>query len=150
MDTFKNEVFKIMLKIFPALREMEYKGNICTGRDVRDALINTSQPELCKLTIGGHYSKDKVMGTFDIGEAARNFPKLEELEVSCCNIMISDANQQFDLPCLQKLELKDVKIDDNVGKILASKLPIRTDYVRVRLHGWDTCFHKKSLKIFYY
>jgi len=111
-------------KVFSGLRELALRndkyGSFMKG------LSSTYLPYLRKLTISG-YDIGNITETFDIGRAARNFPDLEYLDAYYCKIEISDDGQQIFFPCLQKLELDQVKIDDDNIKILAAKLPANID-----------------------
>ena len=104
--------------------------------DLMNQLCNTNHPTLVKIhTSGAYYDERDKIDILDIGKVARNFPKLEELEVSECKIEISDVDQDFHFPCLQKLQL-DVQIDDDSKKLLAANLPIFIDL--------NKCFSPRS------
>ena len=106
------------LKMFPGLRELELElGD--NFLEFMEGLTNTYLPCLWKLDITGSYDVRRN-NMFDFGKAARNFPKLEHLEVANCFIKISDGDQQFDFPSLLNLKLTDVVIHDVDSKILTA------------------------------
>ena len=111
--------------MFPGLRELQLRN-----KTDEDFMKGSNHSTLCNLNITGNYLHGKIVDTFDIGKAARNFPKLEHLKVTCCKIEISDPKEQFDFPCLQNLELRNVEIDDDNIKILAANLPISIDLTK--------------------
>ena len=123
-DFFCGQDVNIILKMFPGLRELELR-NVEFGNVMRVFTI-TYLPCLYKLNIRGYRWAEIRKDTFDIGRAARHFPELEELKVSDCKIEVSDTDQQFHFPCLQKLELENVDIDDDIN-ILAANLPVCID-----------------------
>ena len=123
---YNGKDINLVLKMFPGLKELTLENGIygCFMR----GLSSTYLPYLMKLHIFGYDIDDGIeIDTFDIGKAAGNFPKLEDLVVSDCRIEISDSVQEFHFPCLQKLKLEDVEIDDDNIKILTANLPEAID-----------------------
>ena len=124
-NTSKVECHKLLSKMLPGIRELELTNDENGGDFMKD-LTNAKLPCLWKLSISGYGFQGENV-TFHIGKAARNFPKLEDLEAFHCKIEISDSDQQFDFPCLQKLKLVNVEIDDYTINTLAANLPVYID-----------------------
>ena len=123
-EIFPGQDINIILKMFPGLRELKIT-NSTEDPEFMKKFNNAHLPYLCKLKIMGGIN-DTIDVPFDFGNTARNFPNLEVLKVSYFKTEISDSDQQFEFPCLQKLEIENVVIDDETIKILAANLP---DYI---------------------
>ena len=112
-----------ILEMFPGLKELKLAAYI--DCDFMRNLPNCSISDLWKLEIS---ALCRTVNTFDIGKAARNFPKLEDLQVYGCRIEVSDGDEEFEFPSMQNLVLEDVEIYEDTVKILAAKLPITIDF----------------------
>ena len=115
-----------ILKMFPGLQELEFEGHIKDDNLMKN-LPNTSISDIWKLKISSFFHS---LISFDIGKVARNFPKLEDLQVYGCRIEISDGDEEFEFACMQNLVLEDIEIFEDTINILAAKLPILIDFTK--------------------